>query len=149
MKKMVKLFASCMILLIVCAFVMTSCDGADINGIFGSGVDEETKGNNDQSNCLHAFSEWGVDEPANCYANGCESRICDNCAYVEERVVQALGHNWMYLYRYADAVFSKEPMAFGACKTCGVTGIVILSLEGDEDGDSLTNAKEFELGRRH
>lgn len=87
-----------------------------------------------------AEAAWVTVEKATCTLDGKQIRDCDNCIFVDERVISAAGHK----YEIADA--GKEPTCEKegstvrwACKNCGdvIPGDTLGKLgHSDTDGDS-------------
>lgn len=67
----------------------------------------------------HNFWRWEVDVQATCTQNGRESRYCMSCKLVEERVIEAPGHQFTESVKQATC--TADGYTTHSCSSCGYT----------------------------
>ena len=67
----------------------------------------------------HNFWRWEVDVQATCTQNGRESRYCTRCKLVEERVIEAPGHQFTESVKQATC--TTDGYTTHSCSSCGYT----------------------------
>ena len=63
--------------------------------------------------CRHDWGEWKVSQEKTCETDLVESRKCNKCGIIEEKVVELKGHN------YSDSYFKRSNGHYQKCLDCG------------------------------
>lgn len=111
MKRRISIGILCLVMLALCLFALSSCNGScdhewgDWNVLSqatctGDGQREHTctkcgwVERESISSTGHAYSEWTITTPATCTEEGVKTRVCANCSETEEATTYALGHTY-------------------------------------------------------
>ena len=89
----------------------------------------------DLAGCTHDWSPWRVVISPTCSESGLESRVCRDCAELEEQTLPPLGHAWEVSRVLEASGKYRNGTALYACAECGEQKTDVLPLAVCQDGD--------------
>lgn len=69
----------------------------------------------------HELTEWTTTVEATCSENGCEQRHCAECDYIESRIVEATGHEFIAISK-TEPTCQEEGYMVYCCVSCEIVG---------------------------
>ena len=94
--------------------------------------------------CDHEFGEWTTNSYIPVCAVNYKTRTCHLCNFAEQEIIPPSEH--VLISGTVEQATDNEIIARFCCQNCHILLMKSLDLTSDEDGDSISNAWELQLG---